>query len=40
MNVIEYRPEIDGLRAVAIVPEILLHLGAGRLPGAYGQSCQ
>lgn len=35
MNAIEYRPEIDGLRAVAIVPVILFHLGAGWLPGGY-----
>lgn len=32
---IEYRPEIDGLRAVAIVPVILFHLGAGWLPGGF-----
>lgn len=35
MNAIEYRPEIDGLRAVAIVPVILFNLGAGWLPGGY-----
>lgn len=31
---IPYRPEIDGLRAVAVVPVILYHMGSG-VPGGY-----
>ena len=30
-----YRPEIDGLRAVAVVPVILFHAGLGGLSGGY-----
>ncbi|MFM9012013.1 MAG: acyltransferase family protein [Planctomycetota bacterium] len=35
MAAIAYRPDIDGLRAVAIVPVILFHLGVGWMPGGY-----
>ena len=30
-----YRPDIDGLRAVAIIPVILFHLGTSWLPGGF-----
>jgi peptidoglycan/LPS O-acetylase OafA/YrhL len=30
-----YRPDIDGLRAVAIVPVVLFHAGADALPGGF-----
>ena len=30
-----YRPEIDGLRAVAVVPVILFHAGFGRVSGGF-----
>ncbi|MFY0992454.1 acyltransferase family protein [Halomonas sp. C05BenzN] len=30
-----YRPEIDGLRAVAVVPVILFHAGVDAFPGGY-----
>jgi peptidoglycan/LPS O-acetylase OafA/YrhL len=32
---IRYRPEIDGLRAVAVVPVILFHWGFGWIPGGF-----
>lgn len=32
---IPYRPEIDGLRAVAVVPIVLFHAGVDWLPGGY-----
>ena len=32
---IPYRPEIDGLRAVAVVPIVLFHAGLERLSGGY-----
>ena len=35
MSTIRYRPEIDGLRALAIVPVIAFHLGARWLPGGF-----
>lgn len=35
MSGIGYRPEIDGLRAVAVIPVILFHLGLSWLPGGY-----
>jgi len=35
MSKIRYRPEIDGLRAVAVVPVILFHLGVGLIPGGF-----
>ena len=30
-----YRPEIDGLRAIAIIPVVLFHLGFNWIPGGY-----
>lgn len=30
-----YRPEIDGLRAIAVIPVVLFHLGLGWLPGGF-----
>src|SRR6056297_1353352 len=30
-----YRPEIDGLRAVAVVPVVLFHAGLGIFEGGY-----
>ncbi len=30
-----YRPELDGLRAIAIIPVILFHFGATWLPGGF-----
>ena len=35
MRSIDYRPEIDGLRAVAVVPVILFHLGIPSIPGGF-----
>jgi len=32
---LEYRPEIDGLRAVAVIPVVLFHLGIVGIPGGY-----
>jgi peptidoglycan/LPS O-acetylase OafA/YrhL len=32
---IRYRPEIDGLRALAVLPVILFHLGARWIPGGF-----
>ena len=32
---ITYRPEIDGLRALAVLPVILFHAGFGGVPGGY-----
>ena len=31
----KYRPEIDGLRALAIIPVILFHAGAGWFSGGF-----
>ena len=31
----KYRPEIDGLRAIAVLPVILFHVGFSWLPGGY-----
>lgn len=31
----QYRPEIDGLRAVAVVAVLINHLNPGWLPGGY-----
>lgn len=31
----QYRPEIDGLRAIAVVPVILFHTGLGLMPGGF-----
>lgn len=35
MSTIKYRPEIDGLRSVAVVPVILFHLGLGWITGGF-----
>ena len=32
---LEYRPEIDGMRAVAVVPVILFHAGVGIFSGGF-----
>ena len=32
---IEYRPDVDGLRAVAVVPVILFHMGISWIPGGF-----
>jgi peptidoglycan/LPS O-acetylase OafA/YrhL len=34
-NHIPYRPDIDGLRAIAIVPEITLHAFSRLLPAGF-----
>lgn len=35
MSSIKYRPEIDGLRAIAVIPVILFHMNNDLLPGGY-----
>jgi len=35
LSSITYRPEIDGLRAVAVIPVILFHFNKNLLPGGY-----
>jgi peptidoglycan/LPS O-acetylase OafA/YrhL len=35
MNSREYRPEIDGLRALAVIPVVLFHLGFDWIRGGY-----
>ena len=35
MNTIKYRPEIDGLRALAVIPVILFHLGFSWIQGGF-----
>jgi len=35
MNTLNYRPDIDGLRTLAVVPVILFHAGATWLPGGF-----
>lgn len=35
MSAIKYRPEVDGLRAVAVIPVVLFHLGALWVPGGF-----
>ena len=35
MAQIGYRPEIDGLRAVAVIPVILFHMGLSWIPGGF-----
>lgn len=35
MSAINYRPEIDGLRALAVIPVVLFHLNPDWLPGGY-----
>jgi len=32
---IRYRPEIDGLRAIAVIPVILFHMGFQWIPGGF-----
>jgi peptidoglycan/LPS O-acetylase OafA/YrhL len=34
-NMFKYRPDIDGLRALAVVPVILFHAGGGFIPGGF-----
>lgn len=35
MSTIKYRPEVDGLRAVAVIPVILFHLGVSWITGGF-----
>lgn len=35
MSVIKYRPDIDGLRAVAVIPVVLFHLGFSGISGGF-----
>jgi peptidoglycan/LPS O-acetylase OafA/YrhL len=35
MSAIKYRPEVDGLRAVAVLPVVLFHLGLPWIPGGF-----
>ena len=35
MGIIKYRPEIDGLRAVAVIPVVLFHLNKSWVPGGF-----
>ena len=35
MAQLKYRPDIDGLRAVAVVPVVLFHLGLSWMPGGF-----
>jgi len=35
MSSIKYRPEIDGLRTVAVLPVLLFHLGCKWIPGGF-----
>lgn len=35
MNALRYRPEVDGLRAVAVMPVILFHAGFSAFPGGF-----
>lgn len=35
MSSIQYRPEIDGLRAIAVIPVVLFHFNKDWLPGGY-----
>ncbi len=35
MGSIRYRPEIDGLRAIAVIPVVLFHMGSQRLAGGF-----
>jgi peptidoglycan/LPS O-acetylase OafA/YrhL len=32
---LEYRPDIDGLRAVAVLPVVMFHAGVGAMSGGY-----
>lgn len=35
MSSMKYRPEIDGLRTIAVIPVILFHMGAKWVPGGF-----
>ena len=35
MRLISYRPDIDGLRTLAVIPVILFHMGLVGLPGGF-----
>lgn len=35
MKSLQYRPDIDGLRALAVVPVVLYHAGASWMPGGF-----
>lgn len=35
MSVIRYRPEVDGLRALAVIPVVLFHLNSALMPGGF-----
>lgn len=35
MSDLRYRPDIDGLRSIAVVPVVLFHLGAAGVPGGF-----
>ena len=35
MSIIKYRPEIDGLRALAVIPVVLFHLGCSWIKGGF-----
>jgi len=35
MSSIKYRPEVDGLRTIAVLPVILFHLGNDWIPGGF-----
>ena len=35
MSSIKYRPYVDGLRAFAVIPVLLFHLGFDWIPGGY-----
>ena len=35
MKIFQYRPEIDGVRAIAILPVIIYHINGNWLPGGY-----
>jgi peptidoglycan/LPS O-acetylase OafA/YrhL len=34
-SVLDYRPDLDGLRAIAVLPVILFHLGFPYTPGGF-----
>ena len=35
MSALRYRPEIDGLRAIAVIPVVLFHMGVEWIPGGF-----
>lgn len=35
MSVVDYRPDIDGLRALAVLPVVIFHAAPGLLPGGF-----